>query len=108
MGIRHPECAYYLTAAWPAAQTPPCSAATVQARSAYIAAAKAAIDHAVARAALHRITTELTLTRLRVRALQRHWLPQLRTALAAVEFELEEQERAEALRRRFSRSAWSQ
>ena len=41
-------------------------------------------------------------TRLRVRALSRHWLPLLRQELARIELELEEQDRDEAIRVRLA------
>ncbi|MFQ6269314.1 V-type ATP synthase subunit D [Kutzneria viridogrisea] len=102
MGIRHPDGVRWVSPSWPSPRTPPCGAATAQAGSAYAAAAVAAVEHAVARAACERITTELAITQLRVRALRQHWLPRLRQELAAVEFELEELERAEGVRRRWA------
>jgi V/A-type H+/Na+-transporting ATPase subunit D len=62
-------------------------------------AAHAAARHAAARTALDRISTEITATRQRVRALQRHWIPALEQALTRAEFDLEEHELAEGVRR---------
>lgn len=64
----------------------------------------AAVQHAVAETALRCVLAEATATRRRVRAIQDRWLPQLRSALAAVELALEEQERADAVRLRWSLS----
>jgi len=81
-----------------------CSAATTRARDAVAEATRAAAAHAVAARALRDIEVELRVTALRVRSLRQHWLPRLTDALAAVEFELEEQERAETVRRRWARA----
>jgi V/A-type H+/Na+-transporting ATPase subunit D len=98
VGVRHPESAELAVPDW----DPPCSAATVRARHAAAEAAAAAVEHAVAARALREIETELHTTALRVRSLRRHWLPRLTDTLASVEFELEEQERAETVRRRWA------
>ena len=45
------------------------------------------------------LAAEVESTRQRVRALNHRWIPRLREELALVEFELEELERAEAVRR---------
>ena len=44
------------------------------------------------------IEREVHTTRLRVRALSRHWLPLLRQELARIELELEEEDRDGAIR----------
>ncbi|WP_372735292.1 V-type ATP synthase subunit D [Nocardioides sp.] len=56
---------------------------------------------AVVEEAARSIEAEMALTRRRVRALERRWLPTLRTALSAVEqsLELDEQEEGGRLRR---------
>jgi len=98
VGVRHPASAELTVPGWEA----PCSAATVRAHDAVAKAAAAAAAHAVAARALREIEAELRMTALRVRSLRRHWLPRLTDALASVEFELEEQERAETVRRRWA------
>ena len=96
MGIRYPDGADY---------TPPHdgpvvvdSSAIVYARSAHHAALDAAARHGAALAAVRVIDREFHATRLRAMALRRHWLPNLRAALAKIELDLEEQERAEGIR----------
>ena len=76
------------------------SSATVQAAGAFRAAVVAAADHAVAQSALDTVERELYATRLRARALSRHWLPAMHDDLARIELELEEQDRAEAVHMR--------
>ncbi len=99
VGVRHPATGTIVVADW---VEPPSSPSVASARNAAVEAATAAVDHAVATWALRAIDAELTVTALRVRSLRRHWLPRLSSELAAVEFELEEQERAEAVRRRWA------
>ena len=74
------------------------SSASVRAAQAYRAAVIAAADHAAAHSALATVEREFNTTKLRVRALSRHWLPRLRQELARVELELEEQDRDAAIR----------
>lgn len=81
------------------------NAAVVHAVGAYDLALRAAVRHAAASAAARVVQVELATTRQRQRALRKHWIPRLRAALADVELELEEQERAEAVRRRWAASA---
>jgi V/A-type H+/Na+-transporting ATPase subunit D len=71
------------------------SAVVVGARRAHGAALVAAARHAADVAAVDRIEHQLSATRLRAQALRRRRLPTLRRALAALELELAEQERAE-------------
>jgi V/A-type H+/Na+-transporting ATPase subunit D len=76
------------------------SSATVLAAGAYRTAVLAVAGYAAAQSALDTIERELHATRLRARALSRHWLPAMRDELAGIELQLEEQERAEAIRMR--------
>jgi V/A-type H+-transporting ATPase subunit D len=76
------------------------SAATVGAARAHRAAVLAAAQCAAAESALATIEREYRATQLRARALNKHWLPRLHDDLARVEMELEEQDRAEAIRLR--------
>lgn len=77
------------------------NAAAVAMTAAFGAALRAAVVVGVTHEAEHRIATEVGLTRRRVRALERRWLPALRSALAAVEqsIEFDEQEENGRLRR---------
>lgn len=75
------------------------SAAVVEAERAYRDALPAAARRAAALAALRAVEAELASTGQRVRAIERHWIPRLRDALARVELDLEESERADAITR---------
>ena len=77
------------------------NSAVLAAAEAFSFALQAAAELAVVAEAARRIEAELALTRRRVRALDRRWLPALRTALAALEqsLELAEQEDGSRLRR---------
>ena len=55
-------------------------------------------EHAAVQSALGIVERELNATRLRVRALNKHWLPRLREQLNSIELQLEERDRAEAIR----------
>ncbi|MGW7543177.1 V-type ATP synthase subunit D [Streptomyces sp. NPDC054770] len=102
MGVRHPA-----TVSWtdpvriPEEPTPP-NTALAHAGTAYRAAVRAAAEHAAHRAAADLLAAEAVRTRQRVRALRRHWIPQLRGQLAAAELALEEAEHEEAVRRRWA------
>jgi V/A-type H+-transporting ATPase subunit D len=100
MGVRYPSGAAYDIPPRRPVDAAPGGAAVVLAQREYVRAAEAAADHAAARTALIRISTEITTTRQRVRALQRRWIPALERALAHTELELEELELAEEVRRR--------
>lgn len=81
------------------------NAALSRARAAYRLALEAGVRHAATAAAVDVIDAEVVTTRQRQRALRKHWIPRLRSALTAVEVTLEEQERAEAVRRRWGAGA---
>jgi V/A-type H+/Na+-transporting ATPase subunit D len=74
------------------------TAASVQAARAYRSAVVAAAECAAAQAALRTVEHEVHTTRLRARALSRHWLPLLQQELARIELELEEEDRDSAVR----------
>ncbi len=74
------------------------TSASVQATHAYRAAVVAAAKCAAAQSALKTVLQEVYTTRLRTRALSRHWLPLLRRELARIELELEEEDRDGAIR----------
>lgn len=96
-GVRHPD---RVVCGLPSSDDPAVihtSSATVQAAEGYREALVAAAEYATARSALSSVERELNATRLRARALSRHWLPHLRDGLARIELQLEEQERAEAI-----------
>ena len=98
MGIRYPA---GIDCALPPADSADVvtgSAAVVHARQAHREALVAATAHAATSAAVDTIEREIRSTRRRARALSRHWLPHLRAELARIELELEEAERADAVR----------
>lgn len=80
------------------------NAAVAAAADAFDKALQAAADVAVAQEADRRLEAEIGLTRQRVRALERRWLPALRSALAQVEQALEFDEQEEAGRLRLALS----
>ncbi|KAA5825467.1 hypothetical protein F1721_33075 [Saccharopolyspora hirsuta] len=80
----------------------PCSAALIEAAEAHVAALEFALQHAADCTVLRLVRAEIAATRQRVRVLRRYWVPKLQTALITTEFALEEQERSEALRRRWA------
>jgi V/A-type H+-transporting ATPase subunit D len=92
-GVRHPTA---ITCSTPAAGLPT-GTSVARAMQEQRRLLEAALRHA-----LRRITSETDTTRSRVRVLRRHWAPLLREALARVELELEERERAEHLRHRIA------
>ncbi|HEU5469323.1 MAG TPA: V-type ATP synthase subunit D [Actinophytocola sp.] len=100
MGVRYPTGAACQVPARTPADPSPGGAALVRAQQEYGRAAEAAAQYAAAHTATDRITAEITATRHRVRALQRHWIPALETALARVELDLAEHELGETLRNR--------
>jgi V/A-type H+/Na+-transporting ATPase subunit D len=72
--------------------------ASVHAARAYRAAVVAAAECAAAQSAVRTVEREVHTTRLRARALGRHWLPLLQQELARIELELEEEDRDGAIR----------
>lgn len=78
------------------------SARVAHTRQAFRHALDAAARYAAASAAERIVTAEIATTEQRIRSLRRRWIPRLQTALALRELELEEQERAEAIRHRWA------
>ncbi|MEO6086450.1 MAG: V-type ATP synthase subunit D [Umezawaea sp.] len=100
MGVRYPARA---VCALPQAESSlPGSTAVVRAAQEHRAALAAAVRHAVAVAALSRVSAEVDKTRRSVRALRQHWIPRLEEARTRVELALEEQESAEGVRHRWA------
>ena len=97
-GVRYPDVA---TCVLPPQDDPAVicpTSASVQAARAHRAAVVAAAVCAVAQSASRTVEREVHTTRLRARALSRHWLPLLRQELARIELELEEEDRDAAIR----------
>jgi len=82
----------------------PPGTAVALAQSAYRRAAQIAARHAAIAAARAAVDAEAAATRQRVRALERHWVPQLRVALVRVHLQMAELEDADAVRRRRARA----
>jgi V/A-type H+/Na+-transporting ATPase subunit D len=78
------------------------SAAVPRAAEAARAAVEAALSAAVASAALRTVRAEMATTRRTLRAVEQRWIPRMSSALAQIQLELEELERAEGIRRRWA------
>lgn len=76
--------------------------AVIRAAWAHQRAMRAAVRHAAASTAARTVEAEARDVAHRVRALRQHWIPHLREALIRTELELEEQERADGIRRRWA------
>ncbi|WP_165497074.1 V-type ATP synthase subunit D [Rhodococcus sp. ABRD24] len=76
--------------------------ASIEARLRHTAALEIAVRHAAASAALRAVDSEERATRKRLRAITDRWIPALQEALAHSALALEEQERADGLRRRWA------
>jgi len=96
MGVRYPTAPGVNLAVDPHPGRGP---ALVLAVDAYRAAATAAARSATATAAAAKVDAEVAAARQRVRALDRHWIPRLRTALATVNLQMAELETADTARR---------
>lgn len=105
MGVRYPaEATCVLPDVSPSSPSLPGSTAVALAEDAHRTALRAAVRHAAALAAERVVSAEVSTTRQRVRSLRHHWIPRLGEALARVELELAEQERAEGVRHRWAAS----
>ena len=102
MGVSYPSGSHVVMPdPLPDAPTP-AGTALVRARQAYRSAAVAAVDHAVATAAMAAVEQEMAATRRRLRAIEDRWMPRLDEASRAVTEALEEQEREEGMRMRWA------
>jgi V/A-type H+-transporting ATPase subunit D len=99
MGLSYPDDAEYASSGTsdPAATG---NAAIVPAAKAFRAALLAGARTAVAQESVRRLESEIALTRRRLRALDRRWLPWLRDALATLELTLEQAEQEDGMRLR--------
>lgn len=102
MGVRYPSgAAVMLPQPDPDAPTP-ASSALVMAQRGYRQALTLGAEHAAAVAALESVRAEVTTTRRRLRALQRRWTPRLQQAQRHLAEALEEAEREDGVRMRWS------
>jgi V/A-type H+-transporting ATPase subunit D len=97
VGLRYPADVRLAHGAGPAI-SPPGNAALPEAERAFQSALLAAVRVAAADEAVRLVEAEVALTRRRVRALEKRWLPSLRAALTAVEQSLEQAERDDGAR----------
>lgn len=98
MGLSYPDSA---TIASPSPEPPQASNSAIPpATSAVRDALAAGARTAAAEEALRRLDTEIALTRRRVRALDKRWLPWLRTSLAELDLTLQQAEQEDAARLR--------
>lgn len=103
MGVRFPAEAACVLPERPPDEPVPDSAALIAAQAAFRPAVAAAVRVAVEQAAVRELAAAVTATRRQVRALRRHWIPTLRTALAGVEAVLEQTDHEDTVRR----TAWA-
>lgn len=100
MGVLRPRIASFEQGAAPNLSSLGGSAALHYAALAYRRATRAAAEQAAAQIALARIAHELATVARRARAIERRWIPRHEADLAALELNLEETEREEAVRLR--------
>ncbi|MFI6559468.1 V-type ATP synthase subunit D [Streptomyces sp. NPDC050534] len=105
MGVRHPDTVACTVPPREPDDPTPANTALVHAEAAYAEAVRAAAAYAVARSASRAVGEEVVHTGRRLRALRRHWVPRLETALAAADRALEQSEHEDAVRRRWAAAA---
>lgn len=101
MGVAYPAEARVVTPATPAA-APVANAAVPPTAAAFDAALVAGVRSAAADEAVRRVETEVAVTRRRMRALDKRWLPWLEQSLTALELSLEQAEQEEGVRLRLA------
>jgi V/A-type H+-transporting ATPase subunit D len=104
MGLSYPSDAR-VSAAPELVGLPPGNAAIAPAAAAFRAALVAGMRAAAAEEAVRRIDSEIAMTRRRLRALDKHWLPRLHQELVRLELTLEQSEQEDGLRLRRAATA---
>lgn len=99
MGLRYPG-DVTLSPASDDVALPPVNAAIAPAADAFRTALRAGVRTAAAEEALRRLDAEIAVTRRRLRALDKRWIPRLRDELARLELALEQAEQEDTLRLR--------
>ena len=99
MGLSYPDDAVLAEPA-PGDEAVPSNAAIVPATAAFRAALLAGARAAAAQEAVSRLESEIAVTRRRMRALDKRWLPWLRESLARLELTLEQTEQEDGMRLR--------
>ncbi|MDW8806474.1 V-type ATP synthase subunit D [Streptomyces scabiei] len=102
MGVRHPAAASVSVPSRPPTAAVPANTALVHAETSYARALRAAGEYTAVRTAAELVGAEVARTRLRVRALRRHWIPRLRDTLARADLALEQAEHEDGVRRRWA------
>ncbi|UZG55242.1 V-type ATP synthase subunit D [Rhodococcus opacus] len=102
MGVRYP-CETICTVPDTSPDAPPATnAALVAARDCYRRVLQAAVQQAAVETAQRILQVQETATRRRLRAIEDRWIPRLQEALAAVQFELDEEEHTDGVRLRWA------
>ncbi|MET0765959.1 MAG: V-type ATP synthase subunit D [Blastococcus sp.] len=104
MGVIHPARATCQIPERQITAPTPDNTALVHAVAAYATALRAAVEHAVAAAALRVVDAEVVATRRRVRAIDDRWIPRLTAAQRVLQFALDEQEHDDGVRLRWAAS----
>jgi V/A-type H+-transporting ATPase subunit D len=107
MGLSYP-CGAELSPWCPDPPIPGGNAAVGPATTAFRAAVLAGARTAAAEEGVRRVEAEIALTRRRLRALEKRWLPSLRRELVGLELALEQTEQDDALRLRRATAALPQ
>jgi len=102
MGVSYPSGAAVRPPVAEPDDSTPDSSALVLARRAYLHALTMGAEHAAASAALEAVHMEVATTRRRLRALQKRWTPRLEQAQRVLAEALEEAEREDGVRMRWS------
>lgn len=104
MGVAYPAETRVVTPAGPA-PGPVANAAVAPAVAAFETALAAGVRSAAAEEAVRRVESEVAVTRRRLRALDKRWLPWLEQSLAELELSLEQAEQEEGARLRLASAA---
>lgn len=102
MGVQYPASAHTRLPDPPPDAPTADNSALVMTRTAYREALRRGAEHAAASAALDAVRAEVVSTRRRLRALEKRWTPRLEEARAGLAETLDEQEREDGVRMRWS------
>lgn len=108
MGLSYPSDARVSPAGGESTALPPGNAALAPAAAAFGAALAAGVRAAAAQEAVRRVEAEIAVTRRRLRALDKRWLPALHRELVRLELALEQSEQEDGLRLRRAATALDQ
>ena len=101
MGVRFPNEAR-CTLPPPDPDAAPPGAAVVLARESHRRALETAVEQAVVEAAIRAVEANLAATRRRLRAIEHRWIPRLQESLSRLQSQLDEEEHADGVRRRWA------